>query len=358
MKTYLVGGAVRDKLLGLKVKERDFVVVGSTVQDMLHANFKKIGGTFPVFLHPETKEEYALARTEKKQGEGHTGFICDFSPETSLEEDLTRRDLSINAIAMDESGGLIDPNNGRKDLERRYLKHISGSFSEDPLRILRVARFLAQLHEFDFSVHPDTHQLILKMMEEQVLLQISPERILQEIDKALSTKAPSRFFSYLDEIRASNLLWPGIKVDTSEKIDLMRQEDVESKLCATLAGLDEQDTRYFCERVNLENRRRDLVVLVNNEIEFWKNFHRHSAKEVVNFLERTDAFRKKDRFIKFNRVCESLTKRKLGQKWLSLYEMAQSVQLKSGDREKLKGPDFGKALKNKRIAEINRKNDL
>ena len=160
-----MGGAVRDILLGLEPKERDFVVIGSSIDEMLKANFIKIGKTFPVFLHPHTKEEYALARTEKKTGKRHTDFVCDFSPSVSLEEDLFRRDLTMNAMVINDFGDIVDPFNGQKDIEARQLRHISDAFCEDPLRILRVARFLAQLSDFEFSVHPKTHKMIKTMVE-------------------------------------------------------------------------------------------------------------------------------------------------------------------------------------------------
>ena len=219
MKAYLVGGAVRDKLLGIEPKERDFVVIGSSIDDMIKANFTKIGRTFPVFLHPSTKEEYALARTEKKTGKRHTEFVCDFSPSVTLEEDLFRRDLTVNAIVIDDLGRIIDPFHGQKDLEARQLRHISEAFCEDPLRILRVARFLAQLSEFDFYVHPETHKMIESMVEDKALLEISGERILLEMGKALNSKKPSVFFSYLAEVGATNALWPELNRKLNKSLE-------------------------------------------------------------------------------------------------------------------------------------------
>ena len=240
MKTYLVGGAVRDTLLGLEPKERDFVVIGSSIDEMLKANFIKIGKTFPVFLHPHTKEEYALARTEKKTGKRHTDFVCDFSPSVTLEEDLFRRDLTMNAIVINDFGDIVDPFNGQKDIEARQLRHISNAFCEDPLRILRVARFLAQLSDFEFSVHPETHEMIKTMVENGVLLDISAERILIEMEKALSSNKPSVFFSYLDELGATNTLWPELKLKLEKTLDSIEKDKTDARFCALLSSLEKK----------------------------------------------------------------------------------------------------------------------
>ena len=257
MKTYLVGGAVRDTLLGLEPKERDFVVIGSSIDEMLKANFIKIGKTFPVFLHPHTKEEYALARTEKKTGKRHTDFVCDFSPSVSLEEDLFRRDLTINAIVINDLGDIVDPFNGQKDLEARQLRHISNAFCEDPLRILRVARFLAQLSDFEFSVHPETHDMIKTMVENGVLSDISAERILIEMEKALSSNKPSVFFSYLDEVGATNTLWPELKLKLEKTLDPIEKDKTDARFCALLSSLEKNEIERFCQRLNIANKKRN-----------------------------------------------------------------------------------------------------
>lgn len=198
-RVYLVGGAVRDGLLGRSVGDRDWVVVGSSVEAMLAAGFTQVGRDFPVFLHPESHEEYALARTERKTGQGHVGFICHAGPEVTLEEDLLRRDLTINAIAQEVDGTLVDPYGGQRDLAQRLLRHVSPAFSEDPLRILRVARFRAQL---GFAVAPETEQLIAAMAADGAMDELPPERVWQEFVKALRFPAAANFLDTLRQIEA------------------------------------------------------------------------------------------------------------------------------------------------------------
>ena len=196
MRTYLVGGAVRDKLLGKPVRERDWVVVGSTAADMRRRGFTQVGRDFPVFLHPKTKEQYALARTERRTGPGHADFDCDAAPDVTLEEDLARRDLTINAIAESSSGQLIDPYGGREDLANRQLRHVSPAFREDPLRVFRVARFAAQLP--DFSVYEGTLALMHAMTSD--LAALSGERVWSELSKAAAAACPARFFDVIEAI--------------------------------------------------------------------------------------------------------------------------------------------------------------
>ena len=202
MKTYLVGGAVRDQLLGLPVNERDWVVVGSTPEEMTSLGYQRVGRDFPVFLHPETHEEYALARTERKTGPGHTGFVCHAGPEVTLEDDLERRDLTINAMAEDEDGGLVDPWGGREDLRLKTLRHVSPAFREDPLRVFRVARFAARFHDRGFTVAQDTVALMREMAQAGELAELSAERVWRELDRALETRTPATFFAVLEQADA------------------------------------------------------------------------------------------------------------------------------------------------------------
>ena len=202
MQTYLVGGAVRDKLLGLGVKDRDWVVVGATPEDMLQRGFKQVGADFPVFLHPDTGEEYALARTERKQGRGYHGFSVYSAPDVSLEDDLRRRDLTINAMAETENGDLVDPFNGHADLEQKKLRHVSEAFAEDPLRILRTARFAARLQPLGFSISRETMALMRQMVTSGELGDLVPERVWQEVQRALHEQAPGVFFDVLRELGA------------------------------------------------------------------------------------------------------------------------------------------------------------
>ncbi len=211
MKVYLVGGAVRDRLLGLPVTERDWVVVGETPENMEKLGFKRVGKDFPVFLHPQTHEEYALVRTERKVAPGHRGFMVQASPDVTLDEDLKRRDLTINAMAMDEKGRLIDPYGGREDLEKRLLRHVSPAFAEDPLRVLRVARFAARYAHLGFRVAEATMSLMRQMVDAGEVDALTPERVWQELIKALGEHAPAEFFKVLRACGANARLFPEIE---------------------------------------------------------------------------------------------------------------------------------------------------
>ncbi|WWO97543.1 MAG: multifunctional CCA addition/repair protein [Candidatus Dasytiphilus stammeri] len=208
MKIYLVGGAIRDHLLNLPVKDKDWVIVGTTPQEILKLGFKPVGKGFPVFLHPVTGEEYALARTEKKSGKGYTGFTCYTAPNVSLQQDLQRRDLTINAIACDENGKYVDPFNGRKDLASRIIRHISSNFRDDPLRVLRVARFAACYAHLDFTVAHETLMLMRSMSQNGELIQLTAERIWKETELALQSPHPQRYFQVLQECNALDKIFP------------------------------------------------------------------------------------------------------------------------------------------------------
>ena len=210
VKRYLVGGAVRDGLLGLAVKDKDWVVTGATPQQMLDAGYQQVGRDFPVFLHPDSREEYALARTERKSGQGYTGFTCYAAPDVSLPEDLLRRDLTINAIALDDDGHYIDPYGGRHDIDQRWLRHVSPAFSEDPLRVLRVARFAARFAPLGFRVAPETRQLMEHMARSGELSQLTAERVWKETEKALQSDSPQTYFQVLRDCGALAVLFPEI----------------------------------------------------------------------------------------------------------------------------------------------------
>jgi len=211
VKTFLVGGAVRDELLGVPFDERDWVVVGSTPEQMLAAGFQQVGKDFPVFLHPISKEEYALARTERKKGVGYTGFEVHADADVTLEQDLSRRDLTINAIAKSESGDVIDPYQGREDIERRVLRHVSPAFVEDPLRVIRVARFAARYAHLGFTVAKPTMQLMSQIVAADELQTLSAERVWRETEKALATESPEVFFQVLQGCGALNVLFPELQ---------------------------------------------------------------------------------------------------------------------------------------------------
>ncbi|EOI3464474.1 multifunctional CCA addition/repair protein [Cronobacter dublinensis] len=210
MKSYLVGGAVRDALLGLPVKDRDWVVVGATPAEMLELGYQQVGKDFPVFLHPQSHEEYALARTERKSGQGYTGFTCYAAPDVTLEQDLQRRDLTINAIAQDDAGEFIDPYDGRADLNARLLRHVSPAFNEDPLRVLRVARFAARYAHLGFRIAPETLALMRDMAENGELEHLTAERVWKETENALTTRNPQIYFLMLRECGALKVLFPEV----------------------------------------------------------------------------------------------------------------------------------------------------
>lgn len=210
MKKYLVGGAVRDLLLNIPVVDRDWVVVGAKSQELLNQGYVQVGKDFPVFLHPQTKEEYALARTERKNGKGYTGFICDFNDQITIEQDLERRDLTINAIAMDENHHFIDPYYGIKDIKKRILRHVSPAFAEDPLRVLRVARFAARLHYLGFTIAPETKHLMKTIVAQGEMQTLTAERVWKETEKALNTVNPEVYFSVLNKCSALAILFPQI----------------------------------------------------------------------------------------------------------------------------------------------------
>ncbi|MDH3354798.1 MAG: multifunctional CCA addition/repair protein, partial [Chromatiales bacterium] len=211
MKIYLVGGAVRDKLLGVEPKDRDWVVVGATPDEMIAQGFTPVGSDFPVFLHPETKEEYALARTERKSGHGYHGFEFHADPSVTLEEDLIRRDLTINAMAEDDAGHIFDPFNGQADLENGRLRHVSDAFSEDPVRILRIARYAARFNRWGFHIAHDTHKLMKQMVDNGEIDHLVPERVWQETARALGEDAPQRFFDVLHKCGALKVIFPEIE---------------------------------------------------------------------------------------------------------------------------------------------------
>lgn len=208
MKVYLVGGAVRDSLLGLAVKDKDWVVVGETEASMKQQGFSQVGSDFPVFLHPESRQEYALARTERKNGKGYTGFTVNSSQNIALEEDLLRRDLTINAMAMDTNQQIIDPFNGQQDLQKRVLRHVSDAFQEDPLRVLRVARFAARYHSLGFSVADETMVLMKQMVDNGELQHLVSERVWKETSRALMEDHPEVYFEILRECGALDVWFP------------------------------------------------------------------------------------------------------------------------------------------------------
>ena len=250
MKTYLVGGAVRDKRLGIQPRELDWVVVGGSGADLERLGYRQVGKDFPVYLHPESKEQYALARRERKIAPGHTGFAFDTGAEVSLEEDLARRDLTVNAMAETGDGELIDPYGGRDDLENRVLRHVSPAFREDPLRVLRVARFAARFRHLGFGVAPETMQLMREMVGRGELAELTRERVWQEIELALGSQSPAEFFRVLRECCALQVILPEVNrlfgVPQPEKYHPEIDTGVHTLMCVEAAArlTDDSVTRY------------------------------------------------------------------------------------------------------------------
>ncbi|WP_462157333.1 tRNA nucleotidyltransferase [Pseudoalteromonas sp. GB56] len=263
MQVYLVGGAVRDQLLGREIKERDYVVVGATIEQMKSLGYTQVGKDFPVFLHPQSKDEHALARTERKQGQGYTGFICDFNPSITLEQDLERRDLTVNAIAQNDQGELIDPYNGRADLENRILRHVSPAFSEDPLRVLRVARFRARYHYLGFTIAPETLALMTHIVHSGELEALTPERVWMECHKALSDGYINVFLEILFQCDALSILspqlskrWSDINAQLSIKIAFAREHhfDEACQFAVIMIELDAEGRQTFYKHYRVPNQ--------------------------------------------------------------------------------------------------------
>lgn len=252
MQIYLVGGAVRDQLLGLPVKDRDWVVVGATPEEMVASGFRPVGRDFPVFLHPETHEEYALARTERKSGKGYKGFTFHTSPDVTLEQDLIRRDLRINAMAMDDTGRLYDPYGGEADLKARRLRHVSEAFSEDPLRILRVARFAARFRPLNFEVAPETLELMRQLSNSDELQHLSAQRVWQEFERALCTPYPSKFLEVLNQCGALKALLPDLSRCDPQQIQQIDDSSLaqsEARFAVLAYQLNTQQGEAALERV-------------------------------------------------------------------------------------------------------------
>ena len=349
MRSYIVGGAVRDRLLGLPVQDRDWVVVGATPEALKREGYLPVGADFPVFLHPDTREEYALARTERKTAPGYHGFAFHASPEVTLEDDLRRRDLTINAMAEDADGTLVDPWGGRRDLDARLLRHVSPAFAEDPVRILRVARFAARFA--DFTVAPETEALMGAMVEAGEVDALVPERVWREVSRGLMERAPSRMFAVLRACGALARVLPEVerlfgvpqRADYHPEVDtgvhLMMVLDMAARLDASLAvryaclghdlgkgttpadvlprhvGHEERSVklvRRMSERLRVDNGCRALAEVTARE---HGNVHRSGefgAAAIVRLLERCDALRRPDRFAELLLACECDARGRLG----------------------------------------------
>ena len=308
MQCYLVGGAVRDKLLGYPHSEHDWVVVGSTPEAMLAAGYKPVGKDFPVFLHPTTNEEYALARTERKSGNGYHGFICYSSPDVTLEQDLARRDLTINAMAEDEAGHIIDPYGGRNDLANRQLRHVSPAFSEDPLRILRVARFAARYRHLGFEVAPETMTLMTAMVQQGEINHLVAERIWKETERAFGEPNPEVFFSVLRQCGALAILFPELVTATTGLTALARSAQTTDKslirFCTLCVNLKSTAIQQLCERTKVPNEYRELALLSAAQAPMISAVD--NPQQAFAVLEASDALRRPERFAQLLDVCAQL----------------------------------------------------
>lgn len=307
MKTYVVGGAVRDELLGLPVKDHDHVVVGATPEEMVKAGFRPVGKDFPVFLHPKTQEEYALARTERKTAPGYKGFVFHTSSDVTLEEDLVRRDLTINAIARGDDGTLVDPYHGQQDIRDRIFRHVSDAFAEDPVRILRLARFASRFP--DFRVAPETNALMQRMVEEGEVDALVPERVWQEIARGLMEQKPSRMLQVLRECGALSHIIPeiGDGLDVEPVIDRSAAQGTELPVrFATLTlALQVPQVEQASKRLKVPTECRDLAVMTARELASVDQALDMDAAALVGLLERCDGFRKPARFAQMLNAAES-----------------------------------------------------
>lgn len=401
MKVYLVGGAVRDRLLGLAEGDRDYVVVGATPERMRAAGYKPVGKDFPVFLHPRTGEEYALARTERKTAPGYQGFVFHADPSVTLEQDLQRRDFTINAIAMDEDGALIDPFDGSGDIEARVLRHVSPAFAEDPVRILRGARFLARFAPLGFAVAPQTLALMREMVANGEVDHLVPERVWQELRRALEQERPSACLGLLRECGALARLLPEVdalygvpqRPEFHPEIDAGLHTQMVCDMAAQLApgnarvgfaalthdlgkALTSKDilprhidheraglpaVRAVCERYKVPNDFRELALIACREHLNIHRFDELRAETVHDLLARCDGFRQPGRIAELAQVCEADKRGRLGcqdgdypqaRRLLELHRAALAVSTAQLDLSGLAGPQIGEALRKARIAAI------
>lgn len=403
MHTYLVGGAVRDKLLGLPCGDRDYVVVGETPEAMLAAGFKTVGKDFPVFLHPQTGEEYALARTERKSGRGYRGFVVHAEPTVTLEDDLIRRDFTINAIAEAADGTLVDPYGGARDLQDRVLRHVGEAFVEDPLRVLRAARFMARFAVHGFTVAPETMMLMREMTAAGELADLTPERVWQELSRALACATPSAFLRTLHDCGALAVVLPEVdalygvpqRAEHHPEVDTGVHTEMVCDMAAQLApgddlvgfaalthdlgkaltpsdelpkhilheqrGLDPLQT--LCARLKVPTAHRDLALSACREhLNVHRLFELRSGS-IHDLLARNDGFRQPQRIALLAKVCEADKRGRGGMResdypqaaeLLTLHAAALSVRGADVMKDGLAGPALGEALRLARIDAIRR----
>ena len=302
MEIYLVGGAVRDELLGISNKKsaKDYVVVGSSPQEMKSLGYRQVGKNFPVFIDPKSSDEYALARIESKVGVGYSGFKFDTSKTVTLEQDLYRRDLTINAIARNQEGDLIDPYGGLEDIKTKTIRHVSYAFSEDPVRLLRVARFASRFHKLGFIVAPETQKLMKKMVASGEVDALVPERVFKELFLALSSDKPSIFFDVLLESGSYHRIFPMLTKTGSHISQLVDAslEEPDVKFAIWLHAHRLEDVTALCSHLKCPKDYQQIAGLVAQWHYFSKDLLSHSAEEVLNFYLKTDSLRRQRRFEK------------------------------------------------------------
>jgi tRNA nucleotidyltransferase (CCA-adding enzyme) len=357
MKIYLVGGAVRDELLGLSVKERDWVVVGGTQEAMLANGYQQVGKDFPVFLHPNTKEEYALARTERKTAKGYHGFVFDTDISVTMEEDLMRRDLTINAIAKNELGQLIDPYHGVEDLKKKILRHVSPAFSEDPVRILRVARFAARFS--DFSVSHETNALMKKMVQDGEVDALVAERVWKEFEKAMSEVAPWRFIEVLEDCSALEVLFPVFKNKKNEILSCLKKISSIAYEVFERIVLMMQSTHLMIEIEKLCKRYRapkpifEMVTLLIKYQPAYNNIMHLSSGELLDLFTSLDAFRRESRFKQWLRLCEITTDILGNSRYLlSAFNGINKIELPKDFLKQSDGKAIGKYIHQQRLEKL------
>lgn len=370
MEVYLVGGAVRDEILGLPVTERDWVVVGASPEDMEAKGYKAVGKDFPVFLHPVSKEEYALARTERKKGRGYKGFEIYTSPEVSLEEDLYRRDLTINAIAKSENGTIIDPYGGVQDIEDKVLRHVSSAYAEDPLRVLRTARFAAKLHPLGFTLDHETLLLMRNIVTTRELKDLPLERVWLETSKALQTDAPGKYFEVLKKSNALAQIFPNFYyqfTDTkSSKLGLSslnmvaeKYDDPDIRFAGFVGGLffNEPENEYdniikMADAFPFSNACKKLLTLTVTMQHACHNSFELKEDELLHLLKRLDSKRNGERFYILLEIFEAIycsaNKDQAYKQSAWLKKAAAEIENVSIDtwiREKVSGEEFAENIK-------------
>ena len=353
MKIYLVGGAVRDKLLSQPVTEHDYVVVGATEDEMLKLGYQRVGKDFPVFLHPKTRDEYALARTERKTAPGYKGFDVDASPAVTLEEDLLRRDLTINAMAESLEGELIDPYHGKQDLLKKLLRHVSPAFSEDPVRILRVGRFLARYSHLGFTVAPETMQLMREMVKNNEVNALVAERVWKELERALGEKNPEKFFAIVAECNALSILFPGLTLDEQH----LKQLQTACQLTADpairfavffhdYAGGDKKQLSELCHRYRIPNAFHELAKLTGAYHSDAQQAKTLNAEALLTLFSRLDYFRREQRFEDFLTACSAIYGKDFDGEWLqNCAQVAKSYPVKNLVEQGLDGALLAEQLK-------------